>query len=121
MELGMPRHVCPFLGCPQSPHRCTDHCENEGGASGGAAKALGLLGGKGGLSGLNRWTGLKKGLFSVRTFRKEKMTKVVRLKSACMSAAFYVLLFQHQPVSVKTFSMFKCQTIEDEEYLYTNF
>jgi hypothetical protein len=106
----------------------TDSDEDEGGgkkAGGGASKMLGMFGAKAGaggkISGLNRWTGLKKGLFSVRSFRKQKMTAQIRLKAICIAAAYYVLLFQHQPASVKTFNMFKCQKIEDTYFLRPDF
>jgi hypothetical protein len=103
--------------------------EEEGGGgkkgNGGASKVLGMFGAKAGpggkISGLNRWTGLKKGLFSVRSFRKQKMTAQIRLKAICIAAAYYVLLFQHQPASVKTFNMFKCQKIEDTYFLRPDF
>lgn len=83
---------------------------------------FGAKAGPGGkISGLNRWTGLKKGLFSVRSFRKQKMTLQIKLKSICIAAAYYVLLFQHQPASVKTFNMFKCEKIEDTYFLRPDF
>ena len=52
--------------------------KKNGSGGGGAAKALGMFSAKPGLAGKItgkvRWTGLKKGLFSVRSFRKQKMT-----------------------------------------------
>ena len=82
--------------------------------------ALALFGAKK-KGGKARWTGLKKGLFSVRSFRKQKMTSLIRLKAVCVAAAYYILLFQHQPSSVKTFNMFKCFMIEDTLFLRPDF
>ena len=102
-----------------------DEEDNDGKVSNGQNKVLSMFGAKAGpggkISGLNRWTGLKKGLFSVRSFRKQKMTAQIRLKAICIAAAYYVLLFQHQPASVKTFNMFKCQKIEDTYFLRPDF
>ena len=42
---------------------------------------------------------------------------MVRLRATVLMAAYYVLLFQHQPSSVKTFNMFKCMKIEGTLWL----
>jgi hypothetical protein len=90
-------------------------------ASKGGNNVLAMFGAKAGpggkVGGKARWTGLKKGLFSVRSFRKSKMSALVRLKAICSMAAYYVFLFQHQPSSVKTFNMFKCLRIEGTLWL----
>ena len=98
-----------------------DDAPKKQGGGKSASAAMSMFSGKPGLAGKitgkNRWTGLKKGLFSVRSFRKSKMTAMVRLKATCLMAAYYVLLFQHQPSAVKTFNMFKCIKIEGTLWL----
>jgi len=45
------------------------------------------------------------------------MTAMVRLRAIASMAAYYILLFQHQPSAVKTFNMFKCIKIEGTQWL----
>jgi len=68
--------------------------------------------GDGKVTGLNRWANVRKGFRAVSMFRSQKLNAKVTLQSKCMAVAFMWFMFQHQPTSIKTFNMVKCEFVD---------
>ena len=64
------------------------------------------------VTGLNRWANVRKGFRAVSMFRSQKMTKKVALQATCIAIAAQWFMFQHQPTSVKSFNMVKCEWVD---------
>jgi len=64
------------------------------------------------VTGLNRWANVRKGFRAVSMFRSQKMTKKVALQATCIAIAAQWFMFQHQPTSVKSFNMVKCEMVD---------
>merc|ERR1711871_584964 len=64
------------------------------------------------VTGLNRWANVRKGFRAVSMFRSQKMTKKVALQAMCIAIAAQWFMFQHQPTSVKSFNMVKCEYVD---------
>ena len=45
-------------------------------------------------------------------FRSQKMTKKVALQAMCIAIGAQWFMFQHQPTSVKSFNMVKCEYVD---------
>ena len=64
------------------------------------------------VTGLNRWANVRKGFRAVSMFRSQKLSAKVTLQSRAMAVGFQWFMFQHQPTSVKTFNMVKCEYLD---------
>merc|ERR1712134_11231 len=64
------------------------------------------------ITGLNRWANVRKGFRAVSMFRSQKLSAKVTLQSRAIAVAFQWFMFQHQPTSVKTFNMVKCEYLD---------